>query len=387
MQKKLLALVIAGLAAGYATAEVKVYGQIDVSMNQYEDTNGTINPATGDQTTRDDWELESNASRIGFKADYAITEELRAIAKIEYEVFVDDGDDSSEDTNSNTDEMKARNMYAGLQSNLGSIIAGKHDTLVKLAQGKVDRFNDSAADIKVVMVGENRQDNIVILSTNEKNKAMNGFQLSASFMPGEENNDNQVINGVQLDKRDSAADGYGFSATYTNDMLYLAAAMDKDVTPDGKPNLTDITRLTGEVKLTKEFKLGALWQTAEESEKGVGIAKIDSGSTLKDVGGESKWEEQDAWLVSAEWAMTKEWILKGQYATSEATPIADGADDSEVVQTAIGVDYIISKEKNAEAKVYAYIANLETDEEDNAIKTQYDASEKDVFAVGYQLKF
>jgi hypothetical protein len=216
---------------------------------------------------------------------------------------------------------------------------------------------------------------------------MNGFQLSASFMPGEENNDNQVINGVQLDKRDSAADGYGFSATYTNDMLYLAAAMDKDVTPDGKPNLTDITRLTGEVKLTKEFKLGALWQTAEESEKGVGIAKIDSGSTLKDVGGESKWEEQDAWLVSAEWAMTKEWILKGQYATSEATPIADGADDSEVVQTAIGVDYIISKEKNAEAKVYAYIANLETDEEDNAIKTQYDASEKDVFAVGYQLKF
>jgi predicted porin len=387
MQKKLLALAIAGLVAGYASAEVKVYGQLDVSMNNYDDTKGTINPATGNQTTRDDWELESNASRIGFKADYAITEELRAIAKIEYEVFVDDGDDNS-DGDSDTDELKSRNIYAGLQGNWGSVIAGKHDTLVKLSQGKVDRFNDLPyGDIKHVMVGENRQDNIVIFSTNEKSKAMQGFQLSASFMPGEEDNDDTVINGVEVDKRDSAADGYGFSATYTGDRVYLAAALDKDVTPDGKANLTDITRIVGEVKVTDGFKVGALWQTAEEGETGVGIGKIDSNSTLKDIGGEGKFKEQDAWLVSAEWAFAKNWILKGQYAESKAKPIADGADDSEIEQIAIGVDYIISKEKSAEAKVYAYIAKLETPREDNNIVTQYDASERETFAVGYQLKF
>jgi predicted porin len=390
MKKKLLPVIIAGLASSYTIADVSVYGLMDISLNRENFTNGTKQKP--DQNN-DSWDLASNASRLGFKADYAINEDLRAIAKIEYEVFVDDGDSGSD--SSDTDELKARNIYAGLQGKFGTVIAGKNDSLLKMSQGKVDLFNDWAADLKNVMVGENRQDNIVIYSTNEK--TLDGWQFSASFMPGE---DETVNNSNGAETRNDIADGWGTSVTYTSKQYYFAIANDQSITPEERANPTNTVRMTGQIAVTDTIKLGALVQRAEEDDDGVGIAKIND--PLKYIGGDGAWETQDAWLASASWEFMPQWTAKLQFASSTSDPtdvystVADEAqnDDYDTDLFAIGLEYQISKAKNAEAKVYAYITSIETPEQQapgtvigSKIKSQYDDSSNDTFAVGYQLKF
>ncbi len=130
------------------------YGKINASLQAIEEER------LGAET-QDNWELRSNTSRLGIKGSLPISDSLKAIYKLEYEVFVDDGQDGS-----SGDEFKQRNIYGGLQGNFGTVIAGKHDTPAKLTQGKVDRFNHLyAADIKYIMAGEQRESNIVIYSS------------------------------------------------------------------------------------------------------------------------------------------------------------------------------------------------------------------------------
>ncbi|MFP3442472.1 hypothetical protein R0K18_32545, partial [Pantoea sp. SIMBA_133] len=69
------------------------------------------------------------------------------------------------------------------QANLGALIAGKFDTPLKSAQGKVDQFNDLQADIKNIMAGENRTSNIVQYSSP---RLFDAVGVSVAVIPGEE---------------------------------------------------------------------------------------------------------------------------------------------------------------------------------------------------------
>ena len=53
----------------------------------------------------------------------------------------------------------------GIKGSFGTVWAGKHDTPTKLAQGKIDLFNDLEGDIKNTFEGENRVSNIVAYSS------------------------------------------------------------------------------------------------------------------------------------------------------------------------------------------------------------------------------
>ena len=151
MRKNALLAALITLSAASNAAAVQVYGKANVSLNHTDASNS------------DTLKLNSNASRIGVKGSYEISEGLKAIYKFEYETFIDDGEGSGK-------TFKQRNIYAGFQGGFGTIIAGKHDTPTKLAQGKIDLFNDLPnADIKNVIQGENRVSNIVMYSTPKTN--------------------------------------------------------------------------------------------------------------------------------------------------------------------------------------------------------------------------
>lgn len=373
MNRKLLPSLIALLtvgAAGVATAADNVptvYGKVNVSLNKYDlETEGA--GAAIDE--KDNWELESNASRVGVKGDLEISSNLKAIYKLEYEVFVDDGDDGSEDDNedSNSSEFQQRNIYGGLQGGWGTLMAGKHDTPLKLIQttgagSEIDRFNDlPIGDIKNIMVGENRESNIIMYSTPD----MSGFGATLAIMPGEDSG----VDGD--DENDSAADRTSLALTYNSKMFYVAIAADQNV------QITDTIRLAGEVTLG-DFKVGALYQTAEINDEDVS-STIGSRSTgLRDF--TSNYEEQDAWLLSGEWKFAKDFALKAQYGISESTPTnTTGIDDTELTMIALGLDYKLSKA----SKVFAYYASVEG-EGDSTFTS--DSIEDKTFAVGYEVKF
>jgi predicted porin len=365
MKRKLLPLLIAGLTIGATSAAFAggptVYGKVNVSMNKYDlqERDGT---EAVDQ--KDNWEMESNASRIGVKGDFDISTNLKAIYKLEYEVYVDDGDDGSEDDNddSNSSEFNQRNIYGGLQGNWGTLIAGKNDTPLKLVQEDIDQFNDlPIGDIKNIMVGENRESNIVMYTSPD----FSGFALTISAMPGEDS-------GLEGDDdNDGLADAQSLALTYKAKSFYVGLAADQNV------QNTDTVRLAGAVTLGP-VELGAIYQTAEVNDEDVGPTINSRPQGIRDF--TSNYDEQDAWIVSGKWEFVKDWALKAQYGMSESTPVTTGFDDTELTMIALGVDYKLNKN----SKLFAYYASVEG-EGDSAITD--DTIEDKTFAVGYELKF
>ena len=383
MKRKLLCVAIASLAtAPAAFADVTVYGKANVSYQQFNETYDMLGVS---QTDLDNWQMLSNASRFGIKGSHDISDNLKGIYKLEWEYDTADGvaDDKS------GDELKARNMYAGLQhSTFGTIVAGKHDTPTKLAQGKIDQFNDLAyGDIKNVMVGENREDNIVMYSTPN----FGGFAATVAFMPGEDDGCDYTLTPLACDglgeEDNGFADKISASVGYTmKDAFAITVAMDQNV------QNADIIRVVGEVFLGP-VTLGVLAQEAEVHDdytvggvSSAGLGKLDG--MAKEVAGNigTIYDEQSAMMVSAAWAIN-DFTLKAQYAKSE--PSADdsidpfGLSEFDVEQTAVGVDYKLS----SYSKVYAYYAMLEGNPTSSATKVAYDNAEWDTFGVGIEIKF
>ncbi len=381
MKRKLLPLLIAGLtvtAAATATAGAPtVYGKVNVTLQSMDLEQ--INRTTGAvETQQDDWRMFSNASRLGVKGDWAINDSLKAIYKLEYEVTVD----------SNDTTFSTRNIAGGFQGSWGTVLAGRHDTPLKLIQEKVDRFNDlQIGDIGYYMVGEYRRNNMVMYTT----PSMSGFALTAAFAPGES------IDSSAGKTQDSLADSKSIALTYgagTN--LYLAIAHEQSMTPNSggtsaSPSGTaDITRLVGEVMLGAA-KIGALYQTAEGSDRNdtlPSVSSIGSVNQLSDFGnttagiGNGSYKEQDAWIISGEFAATKEFILKAQYGYSESTPVAAGLSDTEATMIAVGADYKLDKN----AKLFAYYAQLEVEGQRTGLANAGKPTDS-TFGVGFELNF
>lgn len=334
--KKLLPVVIASLAAssyavagGHATASAPtVYGKVNVSLN-----NNDYEGAVGSE--QDNWTLNSNASRIGVKGSYALTSKTKAIYKAEYEYGADDGvaDGGS------GDEFKSRNVVVGFQGEHGTILVGKHDTPLKMSQGKVDRFNDlELGDIGDYIDGDEREENIIMY----KSPSFNGVTVTAAFIPGEEE-------GASAE-RDGLSDGTSIAIEYKAGDLRVALAANSDTEQDGGDD-TDVTRFTVEYKVLPELNLGLLINNSEDD-------NTDS--------------EQDAWLISGAYSLSNTTTFNFQYGVADNET---GATDWEVTQTAIGLDYNFNKT----SKVYAYFSQIESEATGDP--------EDSTFAIGYQVKF
>ena len=333
MKRKLLPLLIAGIAATGATAAtagVTVYGKANVSVQSNDSNDGAMD-------TQDNWTLNSNASRLGVKGSKALGDTgLKAIYKVEYEVYFDDGDDGS-----GVSELKQRNTYIGLTGDFGTIIGGKHDTPLKLAQGKVDRFNDlDVGDIKNVIEGENRLNNSVIYTT----PSIQGLSASVGLVLNEEDG----VDGDNDDKN-GLTDSTSISVQWKGNGARVAVANDADV--DG----LDVTRFVGEFG-QGPWKVGALHQVAEPAE--------DNDTDI----------EQKGTILSGELKVASNIKLKLQYGMSETSE--DGQEDIEIDQIAFGADYKLDK-KN---KLYFYYAKVT--EEQGSVEI-----EDKTFGVGIESKF
>ena len=246
----LTALLTAPLAAANGPIDGKVYGKINVSV------------VNSDDGTNDSWELKSNASRIGLKGSTEISEGLSVFYKTEFEVAVDDGsndikkysiDTLTKDENDalventvevkDTSTFKQRNIFVGIKGQYGSLLAGKNDTPTKLAQKKIDLFNDLNGDIKNIFKGENRMSNIIAYTTPN----YGNFSASYAVMPSEDDNG-------------GLADSKSYSVNYKKDGLYVAVAADSNVKD------ADILRIVSQYKIDA-WKLGLMYQENDTAEK------------------------------------------------------------------------------------------------------------------------
>jgi len=288
-----LAVAAAPFVAQAETIEIEkpsVYGKINVAQEsvQIEDA-GNIN------------QLNSNSSRLGVKGKVALDGGLTGIYQAEFEMFIDDGDKSSDRT------FSQRNSYIGVKGGFGEVKAGIFDTPFKTSQKKVDLFNDLQGDIKHIVSGS-------------ENRKKNSVQYTSPSFAG-------LVATVDHINSESATTNSGVSASlaYSRDAIYVAYAYDTDVSAEG----TDAARVVAQYK-AGAIQLGALWETTE-----VGDA-----------------DAVDGWMASAAYKVGGDVTLKAQYGASDIK--TEGG-----VTYSIGADYKLAKT----AKTFVYMTSEESDDE------------------------
>lgn len=331
MKRHLIALAVttALVAPIAAHAAPKVYGQINLSAESYEkDVDGS---AKDEEYTR----MQSNASRFGVKEEIELTATISALYGIEWQVNAD-----GEGT-----DLAQRNRFLGLKhQSLGTIRMGKYDTYLKLAQGKIDLFNDFAADMEFTIAGENRVNNVLAYE-------------SPKFM----NTQFSVLTQTQ-DVATGSKAGSSMSVVHHDEELGLYVALAADMGIDGKSALfgnreSETIRLVASYKIA-DFTVNALYSTSEKN----------NGK-----------DAETAYLLGGAYKLG-DVVLKAQYSTAEADDTATIAATGSVekAQMSVGADYNITSKTRA----FAWLTSKE-----DTKKAAVNNIEETVLALGVEVKF
>lgn len=353
MNRKLLALAVgAALSLPVAAqAAPTLYGLLNLSVDMVD------KESTGD----DNWQVNSNSSRLGVKGEEALGGSLSAVYQIEGAV------DGSGDVGI---DWLLRNRFVGLKGGFGTVKLGHYDSPLQEAQGSLDQFDDMTyTDMGGYLAGENRMSNLIGY---ESPKIADAITVKLVIQPGETN------------ANDGPAEAMSASVAYEAGGFYLAAAMDMDAsngpyqTPfvDGAGNVLneggrDTIRLVGTYTMNA-LTLGAMVQKSELSnasdiEDGIEAALVLPPGTV------TYQDDETAIVLSGAYAMGKN-TFKAQLAMVEND---DGsADELETMFIGLGYDHNFTQM----TKVYGQYS-----------MTNYEAGSADaddnVLSIGLQTKF
>jgi general bacterial porin, GBP family len=142
MQKKIIALAIAGLAstAAFAQSNVTIYGIADVGIAQFR--------GNGDPTSTKVISGGLSTSRIGFKGVEDLGNGLKALFTLEYRLNLDENDGIGGNGSGGLDAKgPARQQFVGLTGGFGTAVAGRLQTTAYDWQVKYITLAATAFDI------------------------------------------------------------------------------------------------------------------------------------------------------------------------------------------------------------------------------------------------
>lgn len=226
MNKKLLALAVAAALPMSAQAGVTVYGKIHASIDFISPDSVRVYPLCvqplhdepGDHPVvcpsvkinfEDVQNVESRASRIGFKGSEDLGDGLKLIWKVESQV------DIANSLNTSGTYWKGRNAYIGLAGGWGTFLYGRHDTPLKMSTGRLDLFSDELADYNATAGFIDRRSDQTIAYISP---SWSGLTLAGAIIP-----DGDFDGGGDF------AGGWSIAAMWTLNSIYLSAAYE-DIT-------------------------------------------------------------------------------------------------------------------------------------------------------------
>jgi len=341
MQKKLIALAIAGLVstAAFAQSNVTIYGVVDASVDA-TDNGDTAAGVSGTRTGK----ISSNSSRIGFKGTEDLGDGVKAVFQIETGI---DADGTGSDTGNSS-----RNTYVGLATDSwGQVLLGRYDTPYKTATRSWDLFADHLADNRNLMgVGLLGFDIRAANTMRYDSANFNGLKLAAAMIMGAES--------ATLDSQDkgrawSLSGSYDFTSAWTAVVAYQK----NDFGATG-------TGTVAAPAATPAFlaAVGPIPIAANDSEK---AWKLGLGYKEGPIRANFVYEKTDLDIASGS-SDRKAWTLGGGY-TFGANEIKlaytkadefDGASSTGAKQWAIGIDHLLSKR----TKLYAEYVKLSNED-------------------------
>lgn len=309
MQKKLIALAVAGLASSavFAADNVTIYGRMDLGyLNQSGNSGGVQNVNSKGSIASG---LQSG-SRIGFKGSEDLGNGLKAIFQAEFGTAID-----QTSATSTAATWTNRNSYVGLTGGFGTVVGGRLDGVRYGIFNKYDAFAGGTVGNFTQMTGQvDRADNaIAYISPN-----FNGFTATLAYatnIAGPENAGNR--NDLRLNT---------LMVNYENGPLSLTADYEtvKSVEETAANVDVKVTTLAGSYNFGV-VKLSALWDRHEA-----------------DVGSVNTVDYRD-WFISALAPIGNTgFTLKATYGKVD-DKLAANADGTKF---GLGVDYALSKRTN-----------------------------------------
>jgi predicted porin len=338
------AIALASITAAHAAPTVygKAFLTLDYVSTDYDAAN---------KTDEDTFKLNSNQSRIGFKGDDDLTDTTKLVYQLEYGIDLDAD-------NNGKGQFYSRNTYVGLAHNtMGTVLVGRNDTPLKLAQNKVDVFNDTLFDMANAGVsGENRANNTLayqspvivgmpvsfMAATALSETDTDGDVLVTAATEAVKNADGTIKTpGKPAVYRDRKVkdNGYSLSLAYDQNGIYLAGAYDKDMGANNvNTGVIDNTwRLVagldmGKMNMVSGLTLGALYQQSQY---------YDNYSIVNNNRVNKASEDEKSWLISGKYKVgATPWAVKAQYVN---TTDEKGVKDADVNEIAVGGEYAFNK--------------------------------------------
>lgn len=301
-------------------ADVKVYGRAHVSA-EYLDNGGDFNDVT----------LSSNASRLGFKAEQKVSDDLTVFAQIEQEINFASGSADSKGV-----DFATRNTFVGVKGDFGQAKVGRFDSPFKSARGPANFFGDMLGDLRnVTRAGDGRFDernaNTIEYTTP---KFADGFNATAALSLNGDPDFQDATTGDA--KEDNKA--YDLALTYKKDKINFAAAYEHYEDNADSRKERDGFRVSGSYKITPELNLAGLYQYTQTDAS-------DQGKTYNNA-------DAHVFGVAAEYKIAAKTYLRGQVFQRDVD-----FDDANSTLLAIGVEQRIAPE----FRVYANLAGMFND--------------------------
>jgi predicted porin len=302
MKKNMIALAVAAaFAAPVAMADAPVvYGKINVNINSVTDNGNGVN---------------DTASRVGIKGSEDLGNGLKAVYKMEFDVDV-----------AGAGGLKGRNQYLGLAGGFGTVLIGRHDSPMKMAQ-PTDTFNDGAADNNATVMG-------ALGATGEDRAAHVLAYVSPSFsgvkliLAGTSPKSTAVAPATSDDR--SITGGTHAAVTYgsTKKGLFLSAAMNTFSADTYNTTGQVGAKNYDETSFSAQYKVGGL--TANATVRGFDDGEAADGR-----------DEGTATIANLAYKMgkftVKGKIMQADYANNDKTG----------TQTAVGLAYALGKKTTA----------------------------------------
>ncbi|ATE58810.1 porin [Thauera sinica] len=326
MQKKLIALAVAGLVSvpAFAQSNVTIYGIVDMGYVYRGDNvvDGVKNRSGIDSGV-------ANGSRIGFKGTEDLGNGLKAGFVLEQGILADTG------TSAQGGRTFGRQSFVSLGGNFGTVALGRQYAPGYLLLDSIDPFSTgTVGQSNNVYLGEVRLDNLLAYVS----PTWSGFSFSAGYTLSAYGNESLGNESVAGDVR-----AWAISPKYVNGPLTLGLnfheiKMKSTGAADGdKVRVYDF----GGSYNFGVVKLGAIY----------GIRKADG----VDFGQFEEGEDSKQWLVGVTVPVSASGNVLASYAHRK-TDIANSSKDAKVSQWAIGYEHWLSKRTGLYA-TYADINN------------------------------
>ncbi len=364
MQKKLIALAIAGLSgAAFAQSNVTIYGVADATFDIINVSGGS---AALSGNTPNFTRVSTNGSRLGFKGTENLGNGLTALFQFESNANFD---------NSASTLGTSRDSFAGLSGNFGKVILGNLSTptrafsalldvnagndgigtnyallgklggaLANAGKGVPAFGADASRSATSASLFDTRFSNAIAYTT----PSFSGLQATAAYMANENKTD---TSGAKLN-----TSAYDLGLNYNNGpvlvgLTYAKVTEKNDVTGSAPYGSGALKTYLGSDQKLRELRLGGSYDFGVATLRAL-YAQTKADGSLNDV-------KQTVWGIGGTYNVTTNGKLTAQYYHAGDLDKSTGADDNTGAKfCTLGYEHSLSKRTLLKAN-YAYLKNDE----------------------------